>query len=177
MGVRPEHMYDRLDALPYEAVLRSVTAEPSDAAGRPALRIMLTEAVRRDGTAGVDFVDQPTFLILPGDLAAGRVEVDLSSDLLPDAPNFARGFAGIAFAVAADCSSFEAVYVRPYNGLSVVPDEVRRRRAVQYFAYPDWPFDRLRAERPDDGFESAADIQPGASPCSRPACPGPRRSA
>ena len=91
-----------------------------------------------------------------------RVASDISSDLLADAPAFARGFAGLAFAIAPDCSSFEAVYVRPYNGLSVVPDEVRRQRAVQYFAYPGWPFDRLRRERPDDGFESGADIRPGA---------------
>ena len=150
-----------LDALPAGATLRSVTAEPSDAAGRPALRVSLTETVRREGRPGVDFVDQPTFLILPLDLAAARLEVDISSDLLADAPGLSRAFAGLAFAIADDCSTFEAVYVRPYNGLSVAPDEVRRQRAVQYFAYPDWPFDRLRAERPDEGFESAVDIRPG----------------
>ena len=95
-------------------------------------------------------------------MSAGRLEVDLISDLLPDAPDYARGFAGLAFAISGDSSTFEAVYVRPYNGLSVAPDDVRRQRAVQYFAYPGWPFDRLRQERPDDGFESAADIRPGA---------------
>lgn len=73
--------------------------------------------MRRDGSPGVDFVDQPTFVILPLDLAAGRLEVDISSDLLPDAPDYARAFAGLAFAIADDCSTFEAVYIRPYNGL------------------------------------------------------------
>jgi hypothetical protein len=149
-----------LDGLPEDATLRSVTAEPSDAAGRPALRIALTEAVRRDGKPGVDFVDQPTFVILPLDISAGRLEVDISSDLLPDAPGLARAFAGLAFAIAPDCSTFEAVYVRPYNGMTVAPDDLRRSRAVQYFAYPAWPFDRLREERPDEGFESGADIRP-----------------
>lgn len=150
------------DALPEGASLRSVAAEPSRAAGRAALRVSLTEAVRRLGAPGVDFVDQPTFVVLPIDLAAGRLDVDIHADLLLDAPDYARGFAGLAFAVAPDCSTFEAVYVRPYNGRSVAPDDVRRGRAVQYFAYPAWPFDRLRQERSDEGFEAAADIRPGA---------------
>jgi hypothetical protein len=162
MDVRPDRTMYALADVPTGATLRSVTAEPSDAAGRPALRISLTEAVRRNGTAGVDFVDQPTFLLLPLDVSAGRLEVDLIADLLPDAPDYARAFAGLAFAIADGCSTFEAVYVRPYNGLTVAPDDVRRRRAVQYFAYPGWPFDRLRQERPDEGFESPADIRPGA---------------
>ncbi|MHB1010513.1 MAG: hypothetical protein ACYC1E_15065 [Propionibacteriaceae bacterium] len=156
----PSRRY-RLDSLPSGSTLRSVTAEPSTAAGRPALRVSLTEAVRRDGRPGVDYVDQPTFVVLPVEMVGGRIQVDICSDLLPDAPEYARAFAGLAFAVAADASSFEAVYVRPYNGLSVAPDGVRRRRAVQYFSYPDWPFDRLREELPDAGFESAADIRPG----------------
>ena len=161
MDVRPERTQYALTEVPPRATLRSVIAEPSDVAGRPALRISLTEAVRRDGTAGVDYVDQPTFVILPLELEAGRLEVDISSDLLPDAPGHARAFAGLAFAIAADCSRFEAVYVRPYNGLSITLDEVRRRRAVQYFAYPAWPFDRLRRECPDEGFEAGAGIRPG----------------
>lgn len=150
-----------LDAIPEGATLRAVAAEPSGEAGRPALRTSLTEAVRRDGKPGVDFIDQPTFVILPLDVSAGRLEVDICSDLLPDAPELARGFAGLAFAIAPDCSTFEAVYVRPYNGRSIAPDELRRQRAVQYFAYPTWPFDRLRRERPDEGFEAGADIRPG----------------
>ncbi|MGV8850155.1 MAG: hypothetical protein ACOH16_11490 [Propionibacteriaceae bacterium] len=161
VDARSDRTVYALDALPAGATLRSVTAEPSDAAGRPALRVSLTETVRREGRPGVDFVDQPTFVILPLDLAAARLEVDVSSDLLPDAPGLSRAFAGLAFAIADDFSTFEAVYVRPYNGLAVAPDEARRQRAVQYFAYPDWPFDRLREERSDEGFESAVDIRPG----------------
>ena len=117
MDVRPKSLRYALDGLPPGAGLRSVTADPSDAADRPALRVSLTEAVRRDGSPGVDFFDRPTFVILPLDLAAGRLEVDISSDLLPDAPDYARAFAGLAFAIADGCSTFEAVYVRPYNGL------------------------------------------------------------
>jgi hypothetical protein len=31
---------------------------------------------------------------------------------------------------------------------------------VQYFAYPDWNFERLREEYPDGHYESSADIGP-----------------
>ena len=33
-------------------------------------------------------------------------------------------------------------------------------RAVQYYGYPDWKFDRLREEEPDGGWEHGADITP-----------------
>jgi hypothetical protein len=36
----------------------------------------------------------------------------------------------------------------------------RDQRAVQYFAYPDWKFDRLRQEYPDGRYEAGADIGP-----------------
>ena len=34
----------------------------------------------------------------------------------------------------------------------------RDRRAIQYFAYPDWRFGRLREEYPDGRYEAGADI-------------------
>ena len=45
------------------------------------------------------------------------------------------------------------------NGMRVRPPEPRDQRAIQYFAYPDWPFGRLREERPGE-FETSADIGP-----------------
>jgi Domain of Unknown Function (DUF1080) len=36
----------------------------------------------------------------------------------------------------------------------------RDKRAIQYFAYPDWPFDRLRAEYFDGRYEAPVDIGP-----------------
>ena len=57
-----------------------------------------------------------------------------------------------------DC--FEAVYVRPLNGAKVDPPGPRAQRAVQYFAYPDWNFERLREEYRDGRYESGADIGP-----------------
>lgn len=46
----------------------------------------------------------------------GTIEVKLLSRLLPDAPDFARGFIGIVYRANADNSEFEAFYVRPANG-------------------------------------------------------------
>lgn len=168
-----------LDSLPDGAWCRSVSAEPGVHDGRPGLRVALTEEIRTHGTPRVDYVDQPTFVVIPMELAAGRVEVDIAGDLLPDAPEWARGFVGVAFAIAPDVSTFECVYVRPTNGLYVgaeamrdqaathiavdwsTDEALRRQRAVQYYAYPDWPFDVLREQRPDEGFEAGADIAPG----------------
>ena len=111
---------------------------------------------------GVDFIDQPTFVQIPARFTTGRISVDIASRVLPDAPELARGFAGIAYHIGSgEKPPFEAVYIRPANGWSVAPIEgPRRNRAVQYFAYPDWPFDRLRDERPDGGYEAGADIRP-----------------
>ena len=48
----------------------------------------------------------------------------------------------------------------PLNGLKTNPPSPRDQRAIQYFAYPDWPFDRLRTEYPDGRYEAPADIGP-----------------
>ena len=150
-------MHFALDSLPDGASTRGVTADPGQIDGRPALRIALDDDTRA-GTPGVDFVDQPTFLLLPVTVASGRIAVNIRSGLLPDAPDYARGFAGLAFRVGE--GRFESVYLRPTNGLAVAPEGVRRQRSIQYFAYPDWLYERLREERPDGGYEAGADIHP-----------------
>jgi hypothetical protein len=75
-------------------------------------------------------------------------------------PADARAFAGIAYRIAERGVRFEAVYLRPLNGRKTNPPSPRDQRAIQYFAYPDWPFDRLRSEYPDGRYEAAADIGP-----------------
>ena len=40
----------------------------------------------------------------------GTIEVDMLSRLLPDAPDFARGFIGIAFRIAEDDRAFESFF-------------------------------------------------------------------
>jgi hypothetical protein len=120
--------------------------------------------VTNHGIPGVDFIDQPTFLQIPADFLTGRLRVNIASGVRPDAPELARGFAGIAYHVGAgEKPDFEAVYLRPANGWSVAPlDGPRRHRAVQYFADPDWPFSRLREEPPKGPYEAGADIRPGS---------------
>jgi len=90
----------------------------------------------------------------------GIVEVDLLSRLSDGAPDYARAFAGLAYRIIENLESFEAVYVRPLNGAKVDPPGPRAQRAVQYFAYPEWNFERLREEYPDGRYESGAHIGP-----------------
>lgn len=105
-------------------------------------------------------MDQPTFLVLPVAFTDGVIEVDVRSRVSAGAPDYARGFAGVAYRISAAMDRFEAAYLRPLNGLKVAPPAPRDRRAVQHFSYPDWPFDRLRETYPDGGFEGPADIAP-----------------
>ncbi len=149
-----------LTKLPEGSELRSVTAVPTEVSGRRALRVELTDAVTLQGMAGVDYVDMPTFLIIPASFENGTIEVDILSRLNGRGPADARAFAGIAYRITHGGDHFEAVYLRPLNGWKTNPPSPRDQRAVQYFAYPDWKFDRLREEFPDGRYEAGADIGP-----------------
>jgi hypothetical protein len=101
-------------------------------------------------------VDEPTFVKLKEvNLENGIVEVKVLSRLLPTAPALARGFIGLAFRVNSDNSAFESIYLRPTNGRA--NDQFRRNHTIQYFAYPEYKFDRLRAESKGE-YETYADI-------------------
>ena len=149
-----------LDQLPEGSILRSVTATPADVAGRKALRVELTDDVTFNGRPGVDYVDRPTFVIIPAGLTVGTIEVDILSRLNDKGPADARAFAGLAYRIVDGGDGFEAVYLRPLNGRKTNPPAPRDQRAIQYFAYPDWPFGRLREEYPDGRYEAGADIGP-----------------
>jgi hypothetical protein len=149
--------YDLHD-MPVEATLHDVTAVPAEYKGRKALEIEFTEAANK-GPPGVDLLfDMPTFVLIPGNFKNGTIEVDVLGRLngkgLPDA----RAFIGIAYRVVDGGTRFESVYLRPLNGRKTNPPSPRDKRAIQYFAYPDWKFDRLRKEYPDGRYESGADI-------------------
>lgn len=101
-------------------------------------------------------VDEPTFAKLTDlNLENGSVEVKVLSRLLPNAPAFARGFIGLAYRINADNSAYESIYIRPTNGRA--EDQIRRNHSVQYYAYPEYKFDRLRKEFPEQ-FETYADM-------------------
>lgn len=121
-------------------------------------------AVRMDGRQAIHVtkdpviteVDEPTFARLIGsDFRNGIIEVTVLSRLLEDAPDFARGFIGVAFRIDETNSKFEGIYIRPTNGRA--DDQLRRNRSTQYFSYPDFKFDRLRSESAGM-YESYADM-------------------
>ena len=64
------------------------------------------------------------------DFHNGVIEVEVCSRILPDAPDLARGFIGLAFHIAEDDSRFESFYLRPANGRDCT-DPLRRQHGVQ----------------------------------------------
>ena len=92
----------------------------------------------------VDFFDENTYAVLKDTLLHnGTIEVRLRSRLLPDAPDFARGFVGIVFRAKENSSEFESFYVRPTNGRGCT-DPVRKAHGCQYFSYPGYTFRYFR---------------------------------
>jgi len=100
--------------------------------------------------------DEPTFAKLTDSkFHNGTIEVNVLSKFLPKAPDWARGFIGIAFRINNDNSKFECIYIRPDNGR--VNDQVRRNHSTQYFSYPDHKFSDFRKTDPEK-YESYADM-------------------
>lgn len=100
--------------------------------------------------------DEPTFAKLAGsNFHNGTIEVNVLSKFIPGAPDWARGFIGIAFRINNDNSKFECIYVRPDNGRA--NDQIRRNHSTQYFSYPDHKFSDFRKTDPEK-YESYADM-------------------
>ena len=76
------------------------------------------------------------------DFHNGTIKVKMLSRLLPDAPDFARGFIGIVYRVNPNASEFESFYIRPTNAMT--DDPVRRAHGCQYFSYPGYTFAYFR---------------------------------
>lgn len=118
---------------------------------------MGSEAIRAVKDSTVKEFDESTFVKIKGvDFKNGIIEVKVLSRLLKNAPEFARGFIGVAFRVNDSNSRFECIYLRPVNAR--VDDQVRRNHSIQYFSYPDYKFDRFRKEAPEK-YESYADME------------------
>jgi len=119
-------------------------------------RIEGKEAIQVTKDPKVKAVDEATFArLVESDFRNGIIEVKVLSKLLEDAPDFARGFIGVAFRIDESNSKFECIYIRPTNGRA--EDQLRRNRSTQYFSYPDFKFDRLRNEF-SGMYESYADM-------------------
>ena len=83
----------------------------------------------------------------------GEIEVDIKGQDVPQ-----RSFVGVAFH-AIDNTHFDSVYFRPFNFRAAAP--LQRGHAVQYVSEPDFPWQRLRAERPEQ-YEHP--VQPAPDP-------------
>lgn len=115
-----------------------------------------TEALRVVKDEAVIDVDEPTYARIKNSVFDnGIIEVKVLSRLLPDAPEYARGFIGVAFRIDENNAGFESIYIRPTNGRN--ENQSRRNSSTQYFSYPDYKFDRLRSEAPKM-YESYADM-------------------
>lgn len=100
--------------------------------------------------------DENTYAkLIECDFYNGTIEVQVLSQLLPDAPDFARGFIGLAFRINDDDSAFESFYIRPTNGQS--NNLVRKQHAVQYFSYPKYNFEYFRTHH-ITGFDGPANV-------------------
>lgn len=103
-------------------------------------------------------VDEPTFVKLKNlNLDSGVIEVKVLSRIQNPSPFAnAQGFIGIAFRVNEDNSAFESIYVRPKAARA--DNQFARNHSVQYYAYPDYKFDRLRQEEFKGQYETYADV-------------------
>ena len=131
------------NVVPFQTFAKNVAIDEIEA-----LRVVKDEAV-------VD-VDEPTYARIKNSVFHnGIIEVKVLSRLLPDAPEYARGFIGVAFRIDENNADFESIYIRPTNGRN--ENQSRRNSSTQYFSYPDYKFDRLRSESPKM-YESYADM-------------------
>ena len=120
------------------------------------------EAVEVDGKHAVrlramgDSANRIAGLALPvgGEFTTGVIELDLKGK------NVEQGsFLGVVFSVAND-TTFEGVYFRPFNFKA---EEPNRSHSVQYIAWPENTWEKLRKEQPGR-FEKA--VVPAPDPDS-----------
>ena len=113
----------------------NVSAENFNFEGENVLRVVKTEKL-------FEYDINSIAKLKNSDFHNGTIEVKMLSRLLPDAPDFARGFIGIAFRINADNSAFESFYIRPTN--SNTSDPVRKAHGCQYFSFPKYTFAYFR---------------------------------
>lgn len=129
-------MKKQIEVVPenFEAVHTAVEQIMND--GKKVLRVIKSEKI--------NLYDENTYAKVKNVMFHnGIIEVKMKSRLLPDAPDFARGFIGIAYRANSSDSEFESFYVRPTNGRDC-EDAVRKSHGCQYFSYPGYTFSYFR---------------------------------
>jgi len=116
--------------------------------------IAATKLTEKDGAAAIEF-NQPgqNVVWLDGfEFSAGTIEFDAKGKSAPPQSSFV----GVAFRVA-DATTRDAVYFRPFNFRAA--DAERKLHAVQYVSEPQWPWQKLRQEKPGQ-FEKPIEPAP-----------------
>lgn len=102
--------------------------------------------------------DENTFAKIDGEsFYNGTIKVKVYSRVLLNAPDFSRGFIGLAFRISDDNSKFESWYIRPSNGPRMTQDPVRLSHGSQYFSYPNYTFSYFRSHNIYK-YDSPADV-------------------
>ena len=111
-----------------------------------------TKLIEKDGAPAIEFT-RVGFVWLDGfEFSAGAIEFDAKGKSAPPQSSFV----GVAFRVV-DAATHDAVYFRPFNFRAADPG--RKSHAVQYHSLPQWQWDRLRKEKPDQ-FEKPIEPAP-----------------
>jgi len=102
---------------------------------------------KSDGIHVSQRADNGLVWINGSDFAEGTIEIDIRGRDV-----FQQSFVGIAFHGTGN--TYESVYLRPFNFRAT--DAARHQHAVQYMAFPDYDWPRLRKEFPEE-FENPVD--------------------
>jgi hypothetical protein len=117
--------------------------------------IDVTKLVEKDGAPAIEFNKSGENIVwLDGfEFRSGVLEFDAKGKSAPPQSSFI----GVAFRTV-DAKTHDAVYFRPFNFRTADPE--RKAHAVQYISEPQWPWQRLRQEKPgqfEKPIESAPD--------------------
>ena len=113
-----------------------------------------TKLIEKDGAAAIEFNKPGQNVVwLDGfEFSAGTIEFDAKGKSGPPQSSFV----GVAFHTV-DAKTHDAVYFRPFNFRAADPE--RKSHAVQYVSEPQWPWQRLRQEKPGQ-FEKPIEPAP-----------------
>jgi len=113
-----------------------------------------TKLVEKDSVVAIEFnrVGENVVWIDGFEFTYGTIEFDARGKSAPPQSSFV----GVAFRVV-DTKTHDAVYFRPFNFRAADAD--RRSHAVQYVSEPQWPWSRLRSEKPGQ-FEKPIEPAP-----------------
>jgi len=131
----------------------TIRTEVASYRGRRAVKI-----VNDDGPAGTASGGQVLAIVKTFDFKDGTIEAEVAGFPRQGAKPSTRGFIGIAFRVQERGSRFEAFYLRMTNGRA--DDQLQRNHSSQYVSHPDFPWNRLREEKPGV-YESYVDLVAG----------------